>query len=193
MVWSLGSHWAAQPSVFPPSRGKGHFPRRAGPSGVAPPPPAPPRPETRHRSRWLEDFSSHATLSGVGEGGWAEGFLRSQAWSPWGPARMWAPTLAGQGEPAAAPCVPREAWEGGSLCPAHRELTHRAPKAGCREGGLALGGCGGWGLKMRSGEVDTSGSLARNLSFKSWHSGVISQEGSREDDECGQRHRSGWA
>lgn len=35
----------------------------------------------------------------------------SQAWSPWGPARMWAPTPAGGGEPATALWVPREAWE----------------------------------------------------------------------------------
>lgn len=62
----------------------------------------------------------------------------SQAWSLWGPARMWAPTLVGQGEAAAAPSVPREAWEGGSLCPAHRELTHRAPDSG-GWGSLALG------------------------------------------------------
>lgn len=99
-------------------------------------PPTPPRPETQQLSRWLEDFSSHATLSGVGEGGQAAGFLVSQARSPWGPARMWAPTPVGGegGEAATAPCVPREAWEGGSLCPAHQELTHRVP-----DGGAALG------------------------------------------------------
>ena len=118
---------AAQPRVLPLVRGKGHFPRRAGPPGGVP---GSPRPEIRQLSRWLEDFSSHATLSGVGKGGRAAGFLMSQAWSLWGPARMWAPTLAGQGEAAAAPSLPREAWEGGSLCPAHRELTHRAPDSG---------------------------------------------------------------
>lgn len=41
-------------------------------------------------------------------------------------------------------------------------------------------------------EVDTKGPLARNLAFVSWHSGIISQEGPREGDECGERHRSGW-
>lgn len=29
-----GHHWAAQSSVLPPGRSKGHFPRRAGPPGV---------------------------------------------------------------------------------------------------------------------------------------------------------------
>ena len=36
----IGHHWAAQPSILPPSRGKGHFPRRASPPGVPRPRPA---------------------------------------------------------------------------------------------------------------------------------------------------------
>nr|KAF6403681.1 hypothetical protein HJG59_010079 [Molossus molossus] len=91
------------------------------------------------------------------------------------------------GEPAAAPCVPREAWEGGSLCPAHRELTHRAPGVGGGER-LALGDPGTGNLIGGGGH---RGPLARNLAFESRYSGVISQEGPREGDECGQRHRSG--
>lgn len=72
---------------------------------------------------------------------------------------MWAPTLAGQGEPATAPFVPWEAWEGGSLCPAHRELTHRALEGGGRvlrgaEVGGETGLGGTRGLEMRLGEVD---------------------------------------
>lgn len=38
----IGHHWAAQPSIIPPSRGKGYFPRRASPPGVSRPLPAPP-------------------------------------------------------------------------------------------------------------------------------------------------------
>lgn len=35
-------HWASQPGIFPPGRGKGRFPRRASPSGCSSPCPAPP-------------------------------------------------------------------------------------------------------------------------------------------------------
>lgn len=121
---------------FPPLQGRGALPQESKSSGG---PPAPPRPETQQLSRWPEDFSSHATLSGVGKGGRAAGFLRARPGAPGGlPGCGPPPRLAGGGgEAATAPCVSREAWERGSLCPAHRELTHRVP-----DEVLALGGWG---------------------------------------------------
>lgn len=81
---------------------------------------------------------------------------------------MWAPTPAGWGvvggETATALSVPREAWEGGSLCPAHREQTHRTPEGQA----LALRG---WrpGNAIRGGG-HKRGPLAQNWSFESWPS-----------------------
>lgn len=79
-----------------------------------------PWPETQQLSRWLKDFSSHATLSGVGKGGWAAGFLMCWACSPWGPSRMSPPSQLAGSWLLPGTHVPREAWEGGSLCPASK-------------------------------------------------------------------------
>lgn len=70
----------------------------------------------------------------------------------------------GGGEPATALRVPREAWEGGSLCPAHWEQTHRTPEGQA----LALRG---WrpGNEIRRGG-HKRGPLAQNRSFESWPS-----------------------
>ena len=68
------------------------------------------------------------------------------------------------GEPATALHVPREAWEGGSLCPAHQEQTHRAPEGEA----VALRGWGP-GNAIRGGGRKR-GPLAQNRSFESWHS-----------------------
>lgn len=75
-------------------------------------------------------FSSHATLSGVGEEGQAAGFLVSQAGAPGGLPGCGPPPRWAGGRLPLALVSPREAWEGGSLCPAHRGLTHRVPGRG---------------------------------------------------------------
>lgn len=113
-----GSVWGpAGCSVWCPSRARDTSP---GEQVLLAACPTPAGPETQQLSRWLEDFSSHATQSGVGSGAGPPGFLMSQAWSPWGPVRMWPPPGQPGGVAADQDVVPREAWEGGSLCPAYR-------------------------------------------------------------------------